>query len=376
MGKGKRTRAERQRIRDDTPRITIEPAPDIGEADRPRVSFHCQNCGLWWSELSALIQVIADGAISDFSVSSACLHCGAPVRSSASTTQTLSDGRIAVSPADAGPPDFDLDPRQPLSAPRYAATCAFCNTPMTKSNDSKEHVLGKWLRKVDSLRKNFRIQDGAGQWRWTVDNPVIAPDASFAVVSPPRKLGSKPQHPFYKTVKVCKLCNNGWMSDLESQIKPVLAPLINGTSSRIAAADRRLLALWATKTAIALEQDDLPSVCISGAQVRDIRHGRPARWCTVWAAGWKTPEDVLLRHDVTEAREKRYLQLQSRWGRTWIGLGEGVAILVLGPDRPVAPVQSIDPGSPWLRVWPGDNVDLELGDAISRSDLNANPSTR
>ncbi len=186
----------------------------------------------------------------------------------------------------------------------------------------------------------------------------------------PRKLGSKPQHSLYTTVKVCEPCNTGWMSDLEEQVKPVLTPLINGASTTVAAGHRRLLALWATKTAIALAQDDPSTVCLSEPQIRDVREGRPARWCTVWAARWTTPEDVLLRHDISETWDKTTMRVLWRWGRTWIGLGEGIALQVLGATHPLTPRTQLVPGPPWVKIWPGDAADVELTNAATRDLLH------
>jgi hypothetical protein len=42
-----------------------------------------------------------------------------------------------------------------------------------------------------------------------------------------------------KNRKVCGQCNNGWMSQLESDVKPVLTPLILGQTCQLSAADRR-----------------------------------------------------------------------------------------------------------------------------------------
>jgi hypothetical protein len=50
---------------------------------------------------------------------------------------------------------------------------------------------------------------------------------------------------------VCRDCNNGWMSELESQAKPILTALIADPNrlSTLQKADRRILARWTFKTA-------------------------------------------------------------------------------------------------------------------------------
>lgn len=56
----------------------------------------------------------------------------------------------------------------------------------------------------------------------------------------------------FKLNRICEDCNNGWMSDLEQQAKPVIIDLISGKTKLEAldAKEREVLARWAGKTAI------------------------------------------------------------------------------------------------------------------------------
>lgn len=45
---------------------------------------------------------------------------------------------------------------------------------------------------------------------------------------------------------VCQKCNNGWMSELENEIKPVLAPMINGYRTLLTPDEQMTLARWAS----------------------------------------------------------------------------------------------------------------------------------
>jgi hypothetical protein len=58
---------------------------------------------------------------------------------------------------------------------------------------------------------------------------------------------------------VCKSCNNGWMSNLEGQVKPLLQPLLSGTDGSLDSGAQSILAVWAVKTAMALEGLDKPN---------------------------------------------------------------------------------------------------------------------
>src|SRR5258708_3740942 len=53
-----------------------------------------------------------------------------------------------------------------------------------------------------------------------------------------------------KVRRVCSSCNNGWMSDLESEAEPLLSPLIfsPNTYGLFSATESRTLAFWISKT--------------------------------------------------------------------------------------------------------------------------------
>src|SRR4051794_30508676 len=52
---------------------------------------------------------------------------------------------------------------------------------------------------------------------------------------------------------VCRPCNNGWMSRLETAVQPALEPLILGPSRQGSIEDATILATWATKTSLIVE---------------------------------------------------------------------------------------------------------------------------
>lgn len=52
---------------------------------------------------------------------------------------------------------------------------------------------------------------------------------------------------------VCQTCNNGWMSNLEVEAKPVLASSINDLALSLSPADQTTLSRWSMKTAMVFE---------------------------------------------------------------------------------------------------------------------------
>ena len=54
-----------------------------------------------------------------------------------------------------------------------------------------------------------------------------------------RSVGRDPK---FKTKKVCRECNNGWMSDLETAVRSTMGGLVNDISMRLDEEQQRLLA--------------------------------------------------------------------------------------------------------------------------------------
>lgn len=52
---------------------------------------------------------------------------------------------------------------------------------------------------------------------------------------------------------ICTTCNNGWMSQLEEQVKPILTPMLRDQPRTLTAPEQHLLATWATKTALTMQ---------------------------------------------------------------------------------------------------------------------------
>jgi alpha/beta hydrolase fold len=68
------------------------------------------------------------------------------------------------------------------------------------------------------------------------------------------RLGDWPQAKPRLTVKdLCRSCNNGWMSRLEGEAKPVVECLLDSDISVIDTLAQSTLAVWAVKTAMVLE---------------------------------------------------------------------------------------------------------------------------
>lgn len=108
-----------------------------------------------------------------------------------------------------------------------AYPCVFCNR--TDSPRSPEDIFAKWIGKYfPSGWKRFDLD--TGEFR-----------------------GSSKTIPGLVTNKVCRRCNNGWMSRLEQAVEPVMAPLMCGEKTKLSIDDQTLITRWFLKTMMAYD---------------------------------------------------------------------------------------------------------------------------
>jgi hypothetical protein len=125
--------------------------------------------------------------------------------------------------------------------------CAFCHDP----GDRREHVIPEWLSKRLSIKAE------------------IPADVAFRVPGPRRR---KQGISFggYRASVMCKGCNEHF-GKLEEAVIPLLEPMARGVTVVLDQESQQLLALWATKTAIALLSAEDPATVPKeqGRMVRD-----------------------------------------------------------------------------------------------------------
>jgi len=107
--------------------------------------------------------------------------------------------------------------------------CVFCGD----INLTREHVFPNWMAKLFAEK--------------TSTTTVIERDGEVqsSYVSPV----------FQQTLKrVCKACNNGWMSDLEAKVKPIIEPMLfrMDYSTELTQSEQDTLAFWTQKTSMIL----------------------------------------------------------------------------------------------------------------------------
>lgn len=126
--------------------------------------------------------------------------------------------------------------------PTQRRLCVFCSN---SGGFSKEHVWPQWLHAYAADVDKGR--------RWTHEAGFGQTDAdTFSEM--PTTVTERPGSVLtMKTREVCRLCNNGWMSQLEMQVRPLLLSLTEaaagGWSRAIAPEEAARVATWAVKTA-------------------------------------------------------------------------------------------------------------------------------
>jgi hypothetical protein len=110
-----------------------------------------------------------------------------------------------------------------LHLPPTLERCPFCNL----YDPTDEHVYPQWLsRELTSIGE---------------------------LVDPSGEHGPRKVHKLDTTAPVCADCNHRWLSVLENDTKPILAPMVRGENRRLLPEQQRLIAAWAAKTALMLD---------------------------------------------------------------------------------------------------------------------------
>src|SRR4051812_33992429 len=117
-------------------------------------------------------------------------------------------------------------------------SCAFCGTLWGIAGRSDEHVWPQWMRKEAGAIAQGRLIQGAGF--------SLSSDGRFLEEIAPVSRSANSSLLHVKTREVCRVCNNGWMSALESQARPIFLSLAKaaetGLSVVLSQNDRVVLA--------------------------------------------------------------------------------------------------------------------------------------
>jgi hypothetical protein len=119
--------------------------------------------------------------------------------------------------------------------------CAFCDS---EGEGSVEHVVPLWLGDV-LLRSQPPTARAPGGKRMTHRFTPASDNAE--------PLLWHTDGPSFRTRAICRHCNNGWLSDLESAVAPLLTRLVCGEPASLATDQQALLSAWSYKTVLLLQ---------------------------------------------------------------------------------------------------------------------------
>lgn len=105
-----------------------------------------------------------------------------------------------------------------------ARRCIFCPNPV----DSAEHLWSDWILEDLKPVQPIHIKFGKSFAKW-VDDPEV------------------------RIHCVCHKCNNGWMNDIEGEVKPLMQPMLHGHPIVLRPVEQKLLTRWAVLKAMVLD---------------------------------------------------------------------------------------------------------------------------
>jgi hypothetical protein len=112
-------------------------------------------------------------------------------------------------------------------------TCIFCGSRV----DSNEDVWPKWVIRLLRTSKDERVPMKTRRYK-----------------SPPKEWLTT--HSALKAGVVCRTCNNGWMSRLETDVRLILSPMILGSAITLSGSQQERIVTWLTKAALIFDSMD------------------------------------------------------------------------------------------------------------------------
>lgn len=169
----------------------------------------------------------------------------------------------------------------------------------------------------------------------------------------------------YSAIKlkgVCRVCNNGWMSDIEREVKPILEPMIRDVRTAIPVRHQEPLARWmALKT---LEADLIPhgypTAGPADFQAFYVNPTPPAKFrADLGRLDLQGKEDSYFSIEPYTAAQEGHglavrdplaVQVSMSLGPVWL---QTVYVNLAGQGYPDLPTRGVEPY--WTTVWPQDH---------------------
>jgi hypothetical protein len=143
--------------------------------------------------------------------------------------------------------------------------CIFCRLPFSRDRRrSDEHVWPRWM--------HGQLPEKPGAQR-LFDAAELVADHPYGRVL----------HKHFKPRVVCRPCNTGWMSRLETATKPILRPLMLGEATHLDRESQTILSAWASLKAMVAEFSDPATRATEVADLERMhRKQLPPTRATLW----------------------------------------------------------------------------------------------
>ena len=151
--------------------------------------------------------------------------------------------------------------------------CIFCRG----STLTREHVIPDWIQEIIPKKPQ------QAHLFTTVSKAPLAPRTRL------KTSRLRQGHPISRKVRVvCKDCNNGWLSTLENELKPLIKTLVLGEAITLTPWGQRRLATWAAKTSMTAEFIHPKSAAVTFEEREYLRLSRePMKTFNVWTGHYR-----------------------------------------------------------------------------------------
>ena len=213
----------------------------------------------------------------------------------------------------------------------------------------KEDAIPKWIGRA------FNTQAGPGA-KWVKSRTKT--DGTQKQQYRPKVVGGPTS---VKVPEVCqRLCNGGWMSGLETAVKPILLPMMFGDDElELPVHDLTTLAAWLTKTALVFDMDDgVPPLMTDDQRHWFGKRQEPFPDSMMWLSAYAGTVLGPVYHGISGKGSG----IETPFGKSALDLGlifGNVALKVVIPLGPeVGAVEGFAPGSeaPAVPIWPNVGV--------------------
>ena len=237
--------------------------------------------------------------------------------------------------------------------------CIFCGgTGLTK-----EHVFPKWSRtllEAAPSHTHSRIMVTSGPF----------PNSAFVTPDSRAKQGFLNQ----RLRVVCRSCNTGWMSNIETASKDILSRLINGETVRLGEVDQRQIALWVTLKSAVFDRDDPATAALIADEYSYIKSNMrpPENWRIFVAKNVAQDWQTRIFHLGAEFMSVNGMR-QSRINtqKTMIGMKNVVLCAISSTaQNPAGVVERMRSSAMW-QIWPFmEEFDWPLPEGLGSDYLN------